>query len=128
MLSQLQINIKWSISLETKPALMFREVLKWSWHRIFLTNKYEHILICYKSKPFFLVVNCKLKVFPILLQQTTQSQMFSEETCKLYETTKVTLIKSRICLLWIHVGLLDPINGHIIWGICRCFLTNCTLC
>ena len=98
MLSQLQINIKWSISLETKPALMFREVLKWSWHRIFLTNKYEHILICYKSKPFFLVVNFELMVFPLLLQKTSHSQNFSEVTCKLYDSTKVTVIKPGIYL------------------------------
>ena len=37
----------------------------------------SHILIWFKSKPFFLIVNFKLKVFPLLLQQTSPSHMFS---------------------------------------------------
>ena len=37
-------------------------------------------------------------VFPLLLQQTSHSQNFSEVTCKLYDSTKVTVIKPGIYL------------------------------
>ena len=87
------------------------------------TNRYYLFLMkiftfWYKSKPFFLVVNFKLMVFPLLLQQISHSQKFLEVTCKLNDCDFGWVIKSRIYLLWIS-SILDcwipsATSGHIV--------------